>query len=468
MKVNNIRNSYLKFDTAYPLHTWYPLFSNDIVKNDYHFVYKNIDKEKITDRALYFHIPFCEDRFCAFCSFNRQIKKSDDEIQNYVNSLIKEIHIKSRFKSISEVPVKAIFFGGGTPSVMTADQIIAIGQAIHNCFDLSKLKEFSFENNICSITEEKLKVLKKIGVTHVRAGVQTLNQKYREFFNLRPTNEEIKEKILLMKQYFENVCIDIIYGINGQDIDEFIYDIDGACKLNTKLIDFYPLTQPKGNMQLHKLFTEKKLAPHTELTLIGYKNLLREITKQYGYAPHNGHGFVNINCLPPSINKNKTAVSYVFEYHKCLMGYSSGDVVGFGAGAISGYFNYSIQNESNIIEYEKSLRNGSLPGTVYYADQATNHARGIISHLPYFGYAEKKYIEMDKVPAETLVSLQNLIDVGLIFETEDEYQMSSEAWLWDNIIMYYLSPHSAREELDNSFLNTLSDKYYKIMELEQL
>lgn len=466
MKLNKDKKSFFKFDMAYPIHTWYPLFSKNKVDLEKEIVFKNIDSNKIKDRALYIHIPFCEERLCAFCSFNRKLKENDLEIENYVNSLIEEIKMKSQFESMNKVPIKAIFFGGGTPSVLSVEQILKLGETISKYFNLSQLKEFSFENNICSITEEKLLALKKIGVTHVRAGVQTLNKKYRDYFNLRPTIDDINEKIGLLNKYFENVCIDIIYGINGQNIDEFIRDINDACKLNTKLIDFYPLTQPKGNSQLHKLFFENGLEPHTELSLKGYKNLLRDITKQYGFIPHNGHGFVNEKFISDVDSNNFITRDYVFEYHKCIMGYDTGDVIGFGSGAVSGFTNYVMTNECNIMKYEEDLKNGKFPINIFEANKEANYARGIMSHLPYFGYSKKEFIDYNLLPEETKKSLNNLIESGLLIETEKEYKITPEAWIWDNEIMYYLMPKSAQEELDRSFSNKLPDKYIDIIKFE--
>ena len=466
MRLNKDKNSFFKFDMAYPLHTWYPLFSEEKVSEEKYKVFNNIDINGIKNRALYFHIPFCEERFCAFCSFNRKLKDNDSEIENYVESLIEEIKIKSQFKSVKKVPITAIFFGGGTPSVLSAKQILKLGEAISKYFDLSQLKEFSFENNICSITEEKLLALKEIGVTHVRAGVQTLNKEYREYFNLRPTLNDIYSKIKLLNKYFENVCIDIIYGINGQNVDEFIRDVDAACKLDTKLIDFYPLTQPKGNSQLYKLFSENGLKPHTELSLKGYKSLLRELTKQYGYIPHNGHGFVNTKFLSDDSKRDFITRDYTFEYHKCIMGYESGDVIGFGSGAVSGFSNYVMTNECNITQYEEKLQKGQIPTDIFTANKEANYARGVMSHLPYFGYANKEFVNYNKLSEETKKSLRNLIEADLIIETENEYKMTPEAWIWDNEIMYYLMPMSAKEELNKSFTGKLSDKYYNICELK--
>lgn len=465
LNMNSDRKSFIKFDTAYPLHTWYPLFGDKKEKAECSEIYSKIDISNIEKRALYFHIPFCEEQFCAFCSFNRKLKESEEEINKYVEALIKEIEIKAKYGSINSIPINAIFFGGGTPSVLSEKNIEDIGKAIKKNFNLTQLKEFSFENNICSITEPKLQILKKIGVTHVRAGVQSMNPKYREYFNLRPTIQEVEEKVALLNKYFENVCVDIIYGINGQTVDELILDIHNVCKLNTKLIDFYPLTQPKGNMQLYKLFSEKGLIPQTELTLIGYKTLLRDVASQYGYIPHNGHGFINSRYIK-DYKKEFITREYVFEYHKCVMGYMNGDVIGFGAGAVSGFTNYVMNNENNITKYIEYINKGELPAEIYSANMDANYCRGIISHLPYFGYSEKKFIDLTLMPVETLKALENLIKVGLIYENKNEFLLSADAWAWDNIIMYYLSPNSAKKELDQSFSNNLPENYYLLSTLE--
>lgn len=462
MNINTEKDFFL-FDEGYPIHTWYPLFAECEVNESLENAYSNLDICSIKNRALYFHIPFCEEKFCSFCSFNRKLKESDQEVENYVEALIKEIKTKSKYSNITQIPITAIFFGGGTPSVLTSDQILKIGKTIHENFNLKNLKEFSFENNICSVTEEKLIALLEIGVTHVRMGIQTFNQKYREYFNLRPSLEDIYAKVELVKKYFNNICIDIIYGINGQSLGEFIMDVHNACKLGTRLIDFYPLTQPKGNMQLHKLFTDKGLIPKTELEIIGLKTLLLKITKDYGYIPHNGHGFVREDSLCGLDNEDITR-QYAFEYHKCVMGYDDGDVVGFGAGAQSGYKNYIVINEPNVAKYIESINHGKLQGIIGKTNKESNLSRGIISHLPYFGYCEKNRIDFSELPEEVIFLLNKLINAGIIEETELEYKLPIKSWAWDNVIMYYLSPIKAKKELDACFQRNLPDNYYKIYE----
>ncbi len=457
-----VNDGFYIFNQGFPIHTWYPILDGKLIEksdNENNMIFEKIITENISKRSLYFHIPFCEGNVCSFCSFPRKIYNDITEVDQYVDALIKEIEIKAQFHSIGQVPVHAIFFGGGTPSILTPEQITRIGTSIAQNFDLSNLVEFSFENNIHSVTEEKLQALKSIGVTHVRAGVQTLNQKYREYFDLLPSINEVHEKINLMKKYFENVCIDMIYGINNQTIGEFIEDIHNACMLGTKQIDFYPLTQPKGNMKLKKLFTEKGLIPKSELEIIGFGIILKEVLKSYGYSSYTGHGFVKLN---DKNNKNKNITeNYSFEYHKSTMGYDDGDVVGFGAGASSKFINYCICNTTDIKKYIEEIKKEIISCDVYKVDERLHYSKGITTHLPYFGYSLKKKNNFDKIHKEVLKNLKLLIDSGVIIEDDDKYILCERGWYWDNAIMYFLSPASERNILDSIVENTVDSKLYK-------
>lgn len=457
-----LNKGFFLFDEGFPLHTWYPVLDGKLIASppQDNRVFDNIDIISIKKRALYFHIPFCEGNICSFCSFPRKIKTSEEEIEEYVESLIKEIEIKSRYNKISSIPIHSIFFGGGTPSILNPSQIRRIGKAIRECFNLENMREFSFENNLNSINEEKLLALKDIGVTHVRAGVQTLNKKYRDYFNLLPTIDDVYSKLKLMKNYFENVCIDIIYGINGQTIEELMEDIHLACSLDTKLIDFYPLTQPASNMKLSKIFGQQGLRAKSELELIGFSIILKEVLQSYGYQAHNGHGFIK---YPNKYIDENISIDhdYCFEYHKCTMGYDDGDVVGFGAGAASQFINYTICNTTNITEYVSSIKEGIILADICEVDEKLHYSKALTTHLPYFGYAEKNKINFNKISEDTSESFNKLLKEKLIFEDEDKYYMRKDAWYWDNVLMYYLSPKCEKDVLEQYIINSNKPVKYK-------
>lgn len=444
MNINPINKGIYLFDSGFPIHTWYPITSGEIV-DDINNSFENLEIQNIKKRALYFHIPFCENNICSFCTFPRKLIDNYKEVDEYVDALCSEIELKAKYGTIRNPTVTSIFFGGGTPSILNEQQILKIGNAINNNFDLSNLLEWSFENNIQSISEEKLRALKQIGVTHVRAGVQSLNPKYRNFFDLVPSTYDVKEKINILNKYFENVCIDMIYGINGQTLDEFILDIHDACSLGTKLIDFYPLSQPRGNNKLVKLFTEKNLKPKNEMQLNGYMIILKEVLKSYNYRAHNGHGFIK------DTSENE---GYAFEYHKSTMGYSDGDVIGFGAGASSMGQNFIFTNEANIDKYIDSIQQGNIPAVAEQTDEQAFFLKPISSHLPYFGYLEKEKVQWDKISLENIKKLKILIDKGIIFDDVDRLTMSESAWYWNHVISYYLSDKIDQNILDQAISNT--------------
>lgn len=164
-------NDKIKFNAQFPIYNFF--FPSQI----------NIDKGLnlsdvlymanvgVTSRALYFHFPFCE-TICSFCPFTRGIYKSENDIDRYVSAIIQEIELKSQLIELDNVPIEAIFFGGGTPSLLSPEQIKKVGKAIIDKFDLSKLREFSFEIEVKSLTLDKVLAMKSIGVTHPRFGLQ--------------------------------------------------------------------------------------------------------------------------------------------------------------------------------------------------------------------------------------------------------------------------------------------------------
>ncbi|POZ99209.1 radical SAM protein, partial [Pseudomonas sp. MWU12-2312b] len=191
MMMNILTADLLPFNMQYPIYNFFFPASGVVVED-------HVDVEKILSvangnvrkRALYMHIPFC-DTICSFCPFTRGRVSDVNIIELYVQALINEIEIKSESLHLSSVPINAVFFGGGTPSIMSAEQITRIGDVLHRNFDLTKVKEFSFEIEVKSLTPEKAKAMQRMGVTHPRFGLQTFSKKWRDLFTLTATLDQI-------------------------------------------------------------------------------------------------------------------------------------------------------------------------------------------------------------------------------------------------------------------------------------
>ena len=339
-----------RFDRFLPIYNWYypvnyELPDAELAENP-HLVFNTIEIQGISMRALYFHIPFCE-TICSFCPFVRASFEGDDILEKYTQALLAEIYIKSQYSSITGVPINSIFFGGGTPSVLNVDQILRLGKAIRESFDLSQMREFSFELEVKSITPEKLDALRSIGVTHARFGLQTFNAKYRRLFDLTATLAQVYYALDIIPKFFPYASFDMLYGMNGQSAESFVEDIELAIATGWKNIDFYPINNLVTQTRLHHAFREEGLQPVSGNIKFWMNVVLREYMREAGYLPHNGHGYVRVP--PDELRENPVVTNlYSFEYHRHVYGYSDADLIGFGTNAISSTSRYTMSNTSKL------------------------------------------------------------------------------------------------------------------------
>ena len=159
--------------------------------------------------SIYVHIPFCEQKcnYCAFASFCAK----EDQIEKYIDLLCNEIK-----KRKTDRPIKTIYIGGGTPSILSERQIEKIVSTIFDNFNIYENAEFTIEANPNSITEGKLLCWKKLRVNRVSIGVQSLNDKSLKKIGRLHTKKEALSKIKLTRHYFDNVSADLIVGLEGE------------------------------------------------------------------------------------------------------------------------------------------------------------------------------------------------------------------------------------------------------------
>jgi oxygen-independent coproporphyrinogen-3 oxidase len=462
-------DSMFVFDFNFPIYNWfYPLSYSEInvnnsgvLKNKLADIY-NIAGREPQNRSLYFHIPFCQD-ICAFCPFTREVLKSEEYLDRYVDALIHEIEIKSKYSNIVKYPITSIFFGGGTPSILLPRHIIKIGKKIREVFDLSALIEFSFEMNAKTVTIERVEALKSIGVTHARMGVQTFNPSYREMFHLSATIEQIKDGAKLLNDNFKFVCVDMLYGMHGQTVDDFLRDLHHVIQLDTTNIDVYPINNSVIQKRLKNEYMSKNLKPASGLTKFAYNVVLNQYMRENGYLPHNGHGYFKSNKEDILLNPVVTN-SYTFQYHETNYGYKGHEIIAFGVAGYSVFDDFVVGNIGDIGKYITMLLDeNELPiaGVGEYPPWMTD-LKGIILHLPYHGYAEKSKLKDVKIDEETLKKLEILKKLNLITEDECEYRLTHNGWNNYVNLLYYLSPSNEQKVLDKFIEDRYPEDPWKI------
>ncbi len=209
--------------------------------------------------SIYIHIPFCN-VICTYCDFCK-IYYNKKYISSYLDNLEKEI--KERYKK--EV-VKTIYIGGGTPTSLSLEELERLLE-ITTIFDTYSDIEFTIECNVESITENKLKLMKRYGVNRISIGVQSFNDKIIELLGRSHTKEEVFNKINLVKRYFNNINIDLIYAV-CDDMNILREDLKDVISLNVNHISTYSLI----------------IEDHTILKVRGFENIEEDIDfEMYNY-----------------------------------------------------------------------------------------------------------------------------------------------------------------------------------------
>ena len=179
---------------------------------------------------VYIHIPFCL-RKCRYCSFVSGLDIKNKDI--YIDALLKEISGKYRNERL-----KTIYIGGGTPSLLEAKDL----KKIIECFNFNDNTEITIETNPETVILEKMKNLKSMGINRVSLGIQTFNDNILTLIGRNHNkNKSIKAVEIINKAGFNNINIDLIYGLPSQTIDIFKDDLKQAKNLDINHISAYGL-----------------------------------------------------------------------------------------------------------------------------------------------------------------------------------------------------------------------------------
>lgn len=176
--------------------------------------------------SLYVGIPFCPTT-CLYCSFTSYpISKWKGRTGLYLEALFKELEYTS--KKMEGRPLDTIYFGGGTPTALPAEDIDAILSRLEQLFDVGHALEFTVEaGRPDSITEEKLRVLRDHGITRISINPQTMNQKTLDLIGRRHTVEMVKEKFYMARKMgFDNINMDLIMGLPEEDMDDVRHTLE--------------------------------------------------------------------------------------------------------------------------------------------------------------------------------------------------------------------------------------------------
>lgn len=240
--------------------------------------------ESINKRAvsLYVSIPFCPTR-CSYCSFvSHSMDSAIKLMPEYISALCHELEIIGGIVRDTETEIDTIYFGGGTPTSISAKDIEKIMRTVANNFELDRIREYSFEaGRPDTIMEDKLRVIKEYGADRISVNPQTLNDDVLRVIGRRHSGDDaIKAFELARKIGFNNINTDLIAGLPSESADSFRNTLDRITELSPESITVHTLTVKRSADLFESGYTNME-NPATEMVDYSIEKLM-----SCGYLPY--------------------------------------------------------------------------------------------------------------------------------------------------------------------------------------
>lgn len=288
--------------------------------------------------ALYIHIPFCK-QACHYCDFHfsTSLKKK----RELVDALCSEMILR---KGEINEPLETIYFGGGTPSLLEEADLEQIFDAIYSTFKISSTPEITLEANPDDLTKDKLEILARSKINRLSIGVQSFFDEDLKLMNRAHNSAEASGCLELAKQYFDNISIDLIYGMPEMSNARWEENLNKALALDIPHISSYALTV-EPNTALKKFIDKGLVKPVDDEVAQAHFEILQQKMVAAGFENYEFSNFGK----PGYFSRNNTAY------------WTQKSYLGIGPSAHSYDGNRRSWNINNNALYIKSITNGQLP-----------------------------------------------------------------------------------------------------------
>lgn len=247
---------------------------------------KVIEKAGEKSFSLYISIPFCPTRcsYCSFVSHSINTEKAKSLIPDYVEKLLEELSFTARMAKEKHLRLTSVYWGGGTPTTLEAEELDRILSHIENVFDLSECLEYTVEaGRPDTVTREKLWVLKKHGVGRISINPQTFSDSVLRAIGRQHTSEQTVEKYLLAREVgFEAINMDLIAGLPTDTVDSFKKSVDKAIELGAENITVHTLALKRSASLVTENESDSVSAENIE-EMLGYAG---KVLRENGYRPY--------------------------------------------------------------------------------------------------------------------------------------------------------------------------------------
>lgn len=331
--------------------------------------------------SLYIHIPFCKQQ-CNYCNFHfSTLLKNKEEV---VKAISKELFLR---KTEVRKPLKSIYFGGGTPSILSEGELGFIFETIYKNFPVEENAEISFEANPDDLSLNKIKELKKTPINRFSIGTQSFFDKDLRFMNRAHSAQEAEKSILAVQDAgFKNISIDLIYGSPSTNDKMWIENVEKTINLQIPHISAYALTVEPKTVLHNQIKKGKILGVNDAQQERQYEILINRLTEE-NYLNYEISNFGKANY---------------FSVHNSS--YWLGDnYVGVGPSAHSFDGEVRAWNVANNTQYIKSLLENKIP-----QEKEVLSEKDRLNELTMIGLRTSFGIDLNKIKAEFSPQLREI------------------------------------------------------------
>jgi oxygen-independent coproporphyrinogen-3 oxidase len=372
--------------------------------------------------SVYVHIPFCAKK-CSYCDFNAY-SGMGALAYSFVNALLKEIagsELKGR-------PVSTIFFGGGTPTYLAAEQLTAILAAIGSQYNILPDAEISAEANPTSAEADKFEAMRSAGFNRLSIGVQAFQDRLLRAVDREHSAEEAVEAFQKARSAgFENISIDLMFGLPEQTREDWEESLERAIELGTEHLSVYSLTIEPGT-RFERLHAGGKLAlPDEDSELWMYERAIERLYEA-GLEHYEVSNFARRG----------------YQARHNLTYWHNREYIGFGPGAVSYIEGRRWTNEKLPSRYIAKIRDGKSLTT----EEEQLSTEGALAETLMVGLRLREGIALSPLktrygvdPRQKYQALfERLSEEGLLEETEDTIRLNHKGLLRANDIFIELLP----------------------------
>ena len=289
--------------------------------------------------GIYIHIPFCK-QACFYCDFHfsTSLKRKEEMLQ----AILSELQLRKN--EFEDEQIETIYFGGGTPSLLTSEEIATIFKVIYRNYNVIESPEITLEANPDDLSESKIIALSNSPINRLSIGIQSFFEDDLQFMNRAHTAEESKNCLSVAMRYFDNITIDLIYGVPNMSTKKWKENLKIAFDFGVPHISSYALTVEEKTA-LHNLIKKGTVPPINEQQALEHFNILVSETEKQGFEHY------EISNFGKSAYFSKHNTSY----------WLGKKYLGIGPSAHSFNGKQRSWNIANNVKYIKSINNKTLP-----------------------------------------------------------------------------------------------------------